>query len=187
MVYNRGIMTCEEIIDKYYPPGTTRRVIYLRHCTSVADLATEITRNKHLPLDEKSVREAAMLHDIGIFLTGAESIGCTGKEPYIMHGVLGAGLLRKEGIPEQIARVAERHTGAGITAEEITARHLPLPPGNYMPETLLERLVCYADKFYSKSGDMKRKPIDKVISSMERISPETAARFMALHREFGPA
>lgn len=127
---------------------------------------------------------AAMLHDIGIFMTSAHDIGCFGDAPYIMHGVLGGELLRDEGIGEEFARVAERHTGAGITADDITRQQLPLPPGDYMPETLLECLICYADKFYSKSGAMERKPFGLVCKSMERISGETLDRFLALHEEF---
>ena len=87
---------------------------------------------------------------------------------------------------ESVARVAERHTGAGISREEIISQGLPLPPdGDYMPASGLERLICYADKFYSKSGSMQRKPLDKVIRSMEKISPATLSRFMNLHKEFG--
>ncbi|MCI9285058.1 MAG: HDIG domain-containing protein [Muribaculaceae bacterium] len=177
-------MTAQEVIDKYYPPGTPRRVIYLSHCKAVAGLAMEIAERKNLPLKADDVWSAAMLHDIGIFLTDAPSIGCTGTEPYIRHGILGAELLRREGMPESWARVAERHTGAGITIEDIDTQSLPLPRRDYVPETLLERLVCYADKFYSKSGDMKRKSIDRVIASMERISQATLDRFMQLHDEF---
>ncbi len=175
----------QEIIDKYYPPDTLRRVIYMRHCGQVADLAVEIVRRKALPLDEYTVIKAAMLHDIGIFMTSAPDIGCNGTSPYIMHGVLGGRLLREEGMDEETARVAERHTGAGITREEVEHQHLPLPPADYMPETLLERLVCYADKFYSKSGAMEHKSLPTVVRSMERISPETAGRFARLHEEFG--
>ena len=76
------------------------------------------------------------------------------------------------------------HTGAGISDEDITELDLPLPPGNYMPETLLERLVCYADKFYSKSGEMKEKSLEKVRDSMSRHSSATLARFEKLHNEF---
>ena len=178
-------MTYNEIIDKYYPPGTPRRVIYMRHCEAVASLAVDIAEAKGLDLPREMVYEAAMLHDIGIFMTSARDIGCEGDSPYIMHGVLGGRLLRSEVMPEEYARVAERHTGAGITAEDIERQHLPLPQGDYMPETQLERLVCYADKFYSKSGDMRRKPLDRVIALMERISPESLSRFMRLHDEFG--
>ncbi len=101
-----------------------------------------------------------------------------------MHGVLGGRLIRNEGLGEKYALVAERHTGAGISDEDIKNQSLPLPPGQYMPETLLERLVCYADKFYSKSGDMKRKSLDRVVASMKRISDSTLDRFMVLHTEF---
>lgn len=174
----------QEIIDKYYPVGSRRRDIYILHCRQVADMALEISHAKKLPLDDNTVETAAMLHDIGIFLTDAESIDCHGKEHYLMHGILGAELLRKEGFPEEIARVAERHTGAGITAQDIKTQNLPMPEGNYLPETLLERLVCYADKFFSKSGDMKRKPLEKVISSFERFGESSVKRFAELHKEF---
>lgn len=178
-------MTYQDIIDKYYPAGSPLRDIYMRHCRSVANLALEIARSKNLPLDPAEIEEAAMLHDIGIFLTDAPGIECHGKEPYILHGLLGAHLLRENGMPERDALVAERHTGAGIDRDEIVAQHLPLPAdGNYMPATQLERLICYADKFYSKSGDMKRKPMEKVINSMKRISQATLERFLELKSEF---
>lgn len=173
------------IIDKYYPAGSPLRDIYMRHCRQVADLALDIMSQKRLPLDPALVEAAAMLHDIGIFLTNAPSIHCHGSEPYIKHGVLGASLLRGEGVEESIASVAERHTGAGLTAADIAENNLPLPVSDYMPRTLLERLVCYADKFYSKSGDMQRKSLDRVRQSMSKWGSVTAGRFEKLHSEFG--
>ena len=173
-----------KIIDKYYPEGSRLRDIYLRHCRSVADLALKINYDRQLGLDPSLVEAAAMLHDIGIFLTDADGIDCHGTEPYIRHGILGASLLRNEGVPEEIARIAERHTGAGITEEDIREMHLPLPPGDYTPVTLLERLICYADKFYSKTRLDTQKTLDAVRASMLRHSPATLARFDALHSEF---
>lgn len=173
-----------EIIDKYYPAGTPLRDIYMRHCESVAALALEIVDLKHLPLPYDLVVSAAMLHDIGIFLTYAPSIHCTGTQPYICHGVLGAELLRQSGVEEPLARVAELHTGAGLSAAEIVAQNLPLPHRDFIPESLLERLICYADKFYSKSGDMKRKSVDKVRGQMARFGTDSLMRFDALHSEF---
>ena len=177
-------MNYQEIIDKYYPAGSPLRDIYMRHCRQVAALALEINETQRLGLDPAKVEGAAMLHDIGIYLTDANGIECYGTEPYIKHGVLGGALLRRNGVPEEIARVAERHTGAGLTREDIEKNSLPLPAGDYMPETLLERLVCYADKFYSKSGDMKRKSLERVRISMAKWGPETANRFERLYREF---
>ena len=146
----------QRIIDKYYPAGSPLRDIYMRHCRSVANLALDIARRKGLDLSPADIEAAAMLHDIGIVRTDAPGIHCHGSEPYLAHGRIGADLLRAEGAPEEYARVAERHTGAGLTPEDVARMSPMLPPDrSYMPQTLLERLVCYADKFYSKSGDMK--------------------------------
>lgn len=178
-------MNYQLIIDKYYPEGTRLRDIYLRHCRQVADLALAINDRRKLGLDPTLVKSAAMLHDIGIFLTDADAIDCHGSEPYIRHGIMGAALLRSEDVDEQIARVAERHTGTGITNEEIDQMKLPLPHGDYMPQTLLERLICYADKFYSKTNLDSAKPLEKVRASMLRHSQPTLDRFDLLHSEFG--
>lgn len=142
----------------------------MRHARQVADEALEICRRKGLELDPERVEAAAMLHDIGIFLTDAPGICCHGAAPYIEHGPLGAALLRAEGAPEWAARVAERHTGSGI------------PP--YVPETQLERLICYADKFYSKSGSMERKSPGRVEAAMARYGEDSLSRYRRLRDEF---
>ncbi len=185
------------IIDKYYPAGSRLRDIYIRHCSSVADLALEIARRKNLPLDPDEIRTGAMLHDIGIFLTDADGIDCHGSLPYLAHGMAGADLLRREGYPEWTARIAERHTGAGLTPADIEALNrrfadagspFRLPASRcYMPETLLEKLICYADKFYSKSGDMQRKPLERVRASMSKFGSVASGRFEALHSIFSIA
>lgn len=172
------------IIDKYYLAGSSLRDIYLCHCQSVAELALEIAAKKQLTVDREEIIAAAMLHDIGVFLTDAPSIHCTGTEPYLRHGILGAELLRSEGVDEKYARVAELHTGSGLTATEIIAAQMPLEPRDYLPSTLLERLICYADKFYSKSGSMKRKEYERVRKSMARFGEEPLKRFDELHAQF---
>lgn len=170
LLTNGKLETYQSIIDKYYPEGTRLREIYMRHATDVAALAEEL-RARHMPdLDQAQVRAAAMTHDIGIFMTSAPSIGCEGKAPYIDHGPLGAELLRREGAPEWMARVAERHTGVGI--------------GRFVPETQLEKLVCYADKFYSKSGSMQRKSQAEVERSMARFGAANLEAFRKLHMLF---
>ena len=68
--------------------------------------------------------------------------------------------MRAEGYPRH-ARVCERHTGTGITLAMIEERGLPLPHRDFMPETLEEQLICYADKFYSKTKLDKEKSVEK--------------------------
>ena len=140
-------------------------------------------RHPELKIDTRFVYEAALLHDIGIYMTDAEGIACYGDEPYIRHGYLGAELLRREGLLRH-ALVAERHTGSGLTPEDIQARGIDLPEGEYMPQSIEEKLICYADKFYSKTKLGQRKSLEKVRSSMQRHGAESLVRFDALHELF---
>lgn len=179
-------MIWPEIVDKFYPAASPLRDIYMRHCQSVAALAVELARRNNLQLDEDLIVDAAMLHDIGITKCNAPSIECHGTLPYICHGYVGADMLRELGVDERIARVAETHTGAGLSADDIATQQLPLPADrDYLPHTQLERLICYADKFYSKSGTMERKPFDKVRRSIATHGSGSLERFDALSREFG--
>lgn len=182
---NDRIVDYQKIIDELYPAGSRLRDIYITHARQVAALAVDIAAAKHLDVDLDVLTAAAMLHDIGIYLTDAPGIDCYGTEPYIRHGLLGAELLRARGVDDVIASVAERHTGAGITIDDIDAQGLPLPRCDFSPRTLLERLVCYADKFYSKTRLDSAKTLEQVRASMAKRSPSTLARFDALHNEFG--
>lgn len=123
------------------------------------------------------IREAALLHDIGVFATDAPGIGCTGTEPYIRHGVIGSELLVQEGLPRH-ALVCERHTGVGLTLELIQKRKLPLPPREMIPVTLEEQIICFADCFYSKSGDpFAPKSIEQIIRSLQKHGEDQVLKF----------
>ena len=177
-------MNYQSIIDTYYPVGTELRDTYMRHAEEVTKLALALNRVGAFGIDEPTIEAAAMLHDIGIFATDAPGIHCHGTEPYLRHGFIGGKLLRELGAPEEWARVAERHTGAGITAEDIIKQNLPIPRGNYCPETMLEKLVCYADKFYSKSGKGGQKDYDAVRRSIAKFGMDSLKRFDDLHAIF---
>ena len=117
-----------------------------------------------------------MLHDIGIFKCDAAGILCFGTEPYICHGRIGAELLRSEGFPRH-ARVCERHTGAGITKAQIIAQNLPLPQQDFLPETMEEKVICYADKFFSKTHLDREKSIEQAEMSLSKFGEEGVLRF----------
>lgn len=166
-----------EIIDKYYPENTQQRQILLIHSLSVAGKAMKILDAHHeLRLNRSFVKEAAMLHDIGIFLTDAPTIQCFGSNPYIAHGYLGAEILRSEGFPQH-ALVCERHTGAGLTLQEIIDKQLPIPQRDMLPVTLEEQLICFADKFFSKTHLDEEKSVEKARESIAKYGEEGLIRF----------
>lgn len=170
-------MDYQVIINKYYPEDNELRHILLVHSRAVADKALAIAdRHPELSLDRQFIEEAAMLHDIGIVRCNAPGIQCFGTEPYICHGRIGAEMLRAEGFPRH-ARVCERHTGAGITRSQIIAQKLPLPQQDFLPETMEEKVICYADKFFSKSHLDEEKTIEQAIASLSKFGEEGVARF----------
>ena len=163
-------MDYQAILDKYYPDDNALRRLLLKHSRQVADRALLIVnRHKELPVDIQFLEEAAMLHDIGIFRCNAPSICCYGTEPYIKHGPIGGDILREEGFPRH-ARVAERHTGTGL-------------PG-YEPETLEEQIICYADKFYSKSSPDHVRTVLETAQSLEKFGHEGVDKFLSWAKKF---
>lgn len=170
-------MNAIELIDKYYARTPELRAILYQHSRLVADRCLLIAARKpELNIDVKFVEEAALLHDIGILRTNAPDILCFGSAPYICHGYIGAEMLRTEGLPRH-ARVCERHTGTGLSQQQILENGWPIPPQDYFPETIEEQLVCYADKFYSKSHLGREKTPAKVLKSLAKYGEAGVERF----------
>ena len=179
-----------DIIAHFYPNDTPFRRMLIKHSTQVRDKAFEILDKSPLKdkVDRETVNNGAMLHDIGIGRCDAPPILCTGTEPYIAHGIIGAQMLRDfaaDSSLEPYARICERHTGSGLTAYEIQQEKLPLPVRDFLPETPEEKLICLADKFFSKSGDMQEKPLPKIRKSMAKFGQPAIDRFDELCRTFG--
>ena len=179
-----------EIIKYFYPHDTGLRRLLIRHSEFVCEKALLIARkNPGKNLDLELIACGAMLHDIGIGKCKAQSIYCLGIEPYIRHGILGAEMLRNYGKEkgvdmEPYARICERHTGCGLAAEEIRAQGLPLPQEDFLPETPEEKIICLADKFFSKSGSMKEKRLRKIVRGMEKFGQPQVQRFLRMAEEF---
>ena len=173
------------LIEKYYPEDDALRQLLITHSQSVAQLALQIVSlHPELHIDSQFVGEAAMLHDIGIRACDASGIFCHGTEPYIKHGRIGAEWLRAEGLPKH-ARVCERHTGAGITCRQIVERNLPLPHEDFLPETIDEKLICYADKFFSKSHPERMKTMEQAEKSIAKFGDDGVVRFLQWAELFG--
>lgn len=174
------------IIGDYYPAGSTAYEVLVRHGEQVAAKALAVAgRLGNGRADQAFLFEAAMLHDIGIFLTAVPSLGCHGGQPYIRHGVLGRDLLEDRGLPRH-ALVCERHVGVGLTIGDIRRQGLPLPERDMRPVTLEEEIVCYADKFFSKTTRPGRGPraIPEILALLGRHGASRAHRFQSWVRRF---
>ncbi len=176
-----------EIIKKYYKPGSMAYKFLVKHSEAVAKKAVEIAKNcPQFNPDLHFIVEAAMLHDIGIFLTEAQSIDCFGKKPYICHGYLGRELLEKEGLPKH-ALICERHVGIGVSVQDIKDMKLPIPERDMLPVTVEEQIICLADKFFSKNEEhlTKEKSIEKIRSELSNFGMDKVKRFDELAKKFG--
>jgi uncharacterized protein len=179
-----------KIIEYFYPQDSALRRLLILHSSQVCRKALEIAAASGIELDLEIVKNGSMLHDIGIGHCHAPGIFCEGDAHYIEHGTLGAQMLRHYGAEHNLdlevyALICERHTGSGITADEVAAQKLPLSVRDYLPLTREEKLVALADKFFSKSGDQQEKPFDKVRKSMAKFGDASLARFDELCKLFG--
>lgn len=159
-----------DIIYKYYPEDNELRRLLIRHSRDVADKALKIAdTHPELHLDRDFVEAGALLHDIGIYQADAPGIYCHGTRPYLEHGRIGGEIMRKEG-QEALARVCERHTGTGL-------------PG-YEPETMEEIVICYADKFYSKSHPERVRTVEQTALSLKKFGEEGVEKFLNWSKMF---
>ena len=140
----------------------------MSHAEEVKNKALRIAQNHpELPVDTQFLEEATMLHDIGIFKTYAPNIGCEGSMPYICHGYLGRELLDAEGFPKH-GLVSERHTGVGLRLEDIVNNKLPLPHRDMIPISIEEKIICFADKFFSKSQVGREKSVKTIREELSK-------------------
>ena len=194
------------LLRHFYPEDTPLRRLLLHHSRQVADRALLIAaRHPELELDTQLLEAGAMLHDIGICQCDAPGIFCTGTQPYICHGTLGAQMLRSlagtalisdcaDGCQvqrmltaealEPLARICERHTGTGLTRNQIEERGLPLPPTDLVPQTMEEQVVCYADKFYSKSHPERERTVEETERSLRKFGEEGCRKFLDWAQRF---
>ncbi len=168
-----------ELLAEFYDTNSKAFKILVEHGRQVAKKALEAAKKvSGLKPDLEFIETAAMLHDIGIFLTRIPRFGCFGKHPYICHGILGAKLLKEKGQSE-LALVCERHVGVGISKEDIRRHNLPLPNRDMIPISIEEQIICYADKFFSKNGNgrLAEKSIAEITDKLSRYGSDKVERF----------
>ena len=143
----------------------------IKHTEAVSALAVEIAKQlqaKNHPINLQLVEVGALLHDLGRSQTHS-----------VDHAIVGAKLAQQEGLPQEIVSIIKRHVGAGITSEE--AQWLGWPKDDYVPQTLEEKIVCYADK---RIGSNQRIPIEDTIKQLQSENmAEAAERVRKLDKE----
>jgi len=170
-----------DILAQYYDRNSKAFEILVAHGSQVAQKALKAAKKvSHLEPDLDFIEKAAMLHDIGIFLTDTPQLGCQGVHPYIRHGVLGSDLLIGAG-RSRLARVCERHVGVGISAADVLRFNLPLPERDMVPVSIEEQIICFADKFYSKNGNggrnAREKSVAEISGSLKKYGQDKVHRF----------
>jgi len=109
----------------------------ISHIEKVTEKALEIGKNlkeNGYKVDLELLETGGYLHDIGRSVTHG-----------IRHGIESSRIVKELGFSEPVVKLVERHMGAGITAEE--AAKLGLPRRGFIPQTLEEKILSYADKF----------------------------------------
>ncbi|UCE29988.1 MAG: TIGR00295 family protein [Candidatus Bathyarchaeota archaeon] len=151
--------------------GCSRRVI--EHCKTVTSLAVqiaEVSKKNGSDVDVQLVEAGALLHDIGRSKTHA-----------VDHGIVGAKIAESLGLPSPIVSIIERHVGGGIDIDE--AKHLGWPIKSYLPETLEEKIVCYADKLIEGKRRVRiRRTINKLSKELGKTH-RSLGRIEKLHEE----
>ncbi len=171
-------MNAHLLLEKYFPDPESLAIVR-EHSRLVAAKALVVADTLGIAtIDRQFVEEAALLHDIGVCRTNVPSIGCSGAEPYIRHGLIGREILEAEGLPRH-ALVCERHIGVGLTAADVRAQNLPLPERDMTPLSVEERIVCFADLFFSKHPQTvsREKSTDEVRKSLLRFGEHKVAIF----------
>jgi uncharacterized protein (TIGR00295 family) len=124
----------EQALEIHVKYGSSQLIV--QHCKTVARVSrilAEAMVEKGVPVDVRVILAGALLHDIG-----------RTRVQTVQHGYESSRILRERGVDDRVVEIVKKHVGAGLSREE--ANKLGLPPGDYVPSTVEERIVCFADK-----------------------------------------
>ena len=143
--------------------GCGRKVV--AHARAVSGLALLFTDSPVVNRD--LVQAGAMLHDIG-----------RGETHGIGHAQRGAALAKSFGLDPALVSIIERHTGAGMTADECTLERLI--PRDCVPLTVEEKIVANADNLVHGTGQGS---IERTLGAAMRLKRRIRRRIYHLYLE----
>lgn len=153
-----------ECVELLREAGCRRRVIV--HCCTVNAVAQEMLTR--IDADRDLVTAGALLHDIG-----------RSVDHSIMHAYIGSQIVAAHGLPQELVDIVRKHTGAGL--DEQDAESMGLPPADYMPSTVEEKIVAHADNMVSDNRVVAHSySVNKLRA---KGATRGADRIEALHKE----
>lgn len=158
------------------------------HSTIVEKIAIRIAEKLEkeigAEIDKEGLSFGALVHDIGVYSCFDEDLlPVEGLPNYIAHGYLGYKILKGEGYPEKVARYAATHTATGFTVDDFERETIPLyPKQNWIPITLEEEILCYADKFHTKYPSFSTYEEQK--ARMEKFDPNRGIKMEVFRMKF---
>ena len=160
----KGIPNDNECVAYLKKAGCKKRVII--HCCTVRAVADEMLTR--IDADAELVVAGAILHDIG-----------RSVDQSILHAAVGAEMAEGYGLPPELVNIIRKHTGAGLDQQDVA--EFGLPPGDYIPKTIEEKMVAHADNLVHDDRVVAhRYSVEKLRS---RGHERGAVRMEALHIE----
>ena len=136
------------------------------HCCTVRAVAEQMLEG--IDANRDLVIAGALLHDIGRSIDHS-----------VMHAYYGWQIVMRRHLPQELAEIVRKHTGAGLDAVDVA--EMGLPDGDYMPKTIEEKIVAHADNLVSDNRVITHDySVSKLVS---KGAYRGAERIEALHME----
>lgn len=167
-------------MHKRYSGGDERLFeLVFTHCQIVADIALWCADQIDEAVDLELLKAACLLHDIGSYSYMHEAYE---RNVYAQHALLGAKILEAEGVDQLICDAVETHVLMGLTKQDITTAGMRLPERDFIPNSIYGEILCYADRFHSKSPVFNS--YDYFVERMSNL-PTQQAKLIAAAERFG--
>lgn len=148
----------------------------INHIEMVTKKALEIgkkLRERGFNVDLELLETGSYLHDIG-----------RSVDHGVGHAIESARIIKGLEFSDAVVKLVERHVGAGITAEE--AEKLGLPKKDYIPKTLEEKILAYADKFFESELIFKTINGEQIVERRDVEFGSIEPTLNRFRKKFGP-
>ena len=146
-------------------------------------LADKLYKDKGIKINREILEAGALLHDLGMYNCYDDELYINSNINPLMHGFVGGEIVRSEDLGEELARFCEVHIGTGLTQEDIKREKLDVEIKDYIPVTLEEELVTYADKFHTKYPAFESYEVTSV--KISKYDPNRRVKLDNFRKKYG--